>query len=220
MRYGIYFIPDESTEFYKIGSKILGYDIRNRKIIALRQNSAHFFGFHATIRGIFKTSQIECVQKDIKKICLSFEPLRLENSYLYSFNKFNRSIRFKLNRISAKYLYELHFQVVEVIERYRIKTYISPETRTIISSLKSRELELLEQYGDPRVLDGYIFHFTLANRASTKEILEIDKLINEEKEKLINKDILVDRLSIVYQEKEDRYWKIMNEFSFERNSLV
>jgi hypothetical protein len=99
LRYGIYFIPPAGDEFYEIGSRFLRYDIRREKLLYNNLNSldygpilqhfgsAHYFGFHATIRGTFKTNKLSYLEEHISSIAQEFAPIKIENSFLSAFTE-------------------------------------------------------------------------------------------------------------------------------------
>jgi 2'-5' RNA ligase len=225
MRYGVYFIPDQSCYFYKIGSEIIGYDIRAGKNLNRNSqhadlplifhfDSAHFFGFHATIRGTFMTELPEYLNKKISALAAKTIPFQLENSFLHAFNQGNRSILFRPSELSSRHLFELHSEVVSLVDHCRVKGYISPETESIMPTLTDKELQILQRHGDPRILDGYIFHLTLANKATQEQLLKIDKFIKSVEDKLVGISITVDRICIVGQKDRDPYWRIIKEYIF------
>jgi 2'-5' RNA ligase len=218
-RYGIYFIPPAESDFYQAGSAILGYDIRQQKVGALRTpegshlpTSAHYFGFHATIRGTFQTDRLSELDREIAMIIRDFSPIPIERSFIDSFSGDDRLIRFRPDPQSEQRLFDLHARAVTTVDALRIKDYVSPETQALLPKLGEKELRLIRDHGDPRVLEGYIFHFTLANNASSKQLAYIDRMIEARKGQLVGMSIDIDRLSLVEQESNDYYWKIVKEY--------
>lgn len=221
-RYAVYFIPTAESKFYKIGSQLIGYDIRRQQADLtllsdslehfLHFGSAHYFGFHATIRGTFKTNLPLRLAEELSSIARNFSPLRMDRSFVYSFNEQDRVVLFRPNPQIERDLTELHAQIVRIVDDCRLKDYVSPETNAIMHTLGTRELQLLQDHGDPRVLEKYVFHFTLANRASPEHLKLLDKLIEIERENLFNVEVKVDRLCIAVQEGRNPYWRILEEY--------
>jgi len=179
-RYAIYFIPTSDNEFYQAGSRVLGYDIRLQEVrstnsednppLLLHFGSAHYFGFHATIRGTFKTYGLPELENKLSLLARNTSPITIDNSYIHSLSHKDRVVLFNSSPESKHCLFQFHAQVVRLVNEYRVKDYIAPETEAIIHTLGYREIQLLKAHGDTRVMDGHIFHFTLANRASAEEL--------------------------------------------------
>ena len=130
-RYGIYYIPDADSEFYITGSNILGYDIRRRVINSslIREElsqffyfgSAHYFGFHATLKGSFKTETLAPVSEKLESLTERQSPLILKESYVHSFDERHRVILFKADPETERSLFNLHKNIVEIVNECRIK---------------------------------------------------------------------------------------------------
>lgn len=220
-RYGIYFIPPAENPLYQMGSAILGYDIRAERVIHsscpasgwTHFGSAHYFGFHATLRGTFKSLHIGEVTKKMKQIAQMNEAFILQSGYLDSFGEHDRGIRFHLDGPTQEKLKCLHRQLVDVVDQHRLFNDISPETQAIISTLDEQDLRLLQLHGDPRVLDKFQIHFSLANKASPAQLQELQEWLNTmwPQEGV---SVLLDRLCLVRQRAGDSYWSLMEEYRF------
>ncbi|UJB73413.1 DUF1045 domain-containing protein (plasmid) [Acaryochloris sp. 'Moss Beach'] len=53
-----------------------------------------------------------------------------------------------------------------------------------MDNFSQRESKLLDKYGDPRVMEGYKFHFSLANKTPQEHLKFIDNLIKSEEKKI------------------------------------
>lgn len=106
---------------------------------------------------------------------------------------------------------KLHGRILHIVDKCRQRDYISPETKEITPTLTDRQLRLLQAHGDPRVLDEYIIHFTLANNASPEQLAVVDGLIQSNETTLCGISVLLDRLCLVSQEGDDPYWRIVSE---------
>jgi Protein of unknown function (DUF1045) len=213
-RYAIYYVPFAKEKFYQTGSHILGYDIRRQMIYSRSRGPTQYFGFHATLRGIFKTKFLSDLDRRLLSISENQKPITIGNSFLSSFNQQDRVILFKPDLRSLQKLFKLHTIIVSIVDGYRQKDYVSPEIQSILGSFNEKELDLLKQHGDPRVLRGYIFHFTLANQASPSRLARLDKDINRFQMDLSGKSINIDSLCLVAQEGKNPYWKIIREYLF------
>lgn len=228
-RYSIYFIPLAENEFYQTGTHIIGYDIRSQRLVSsgalagllpiLRSGPFHFFGFHATIRGIFKTIQFTHLEEELASLARRTSPIPSGKSFPHSFSKSDRVILFDADKQAAEKLFELRSQIVSIVDKFRLRDYISPETQQMIHLLTNTEVNLLNLHGDPRVMKEYVFHFTLANMVSSEKLFLIDQYIEMVKSKLYGVNITIDRLCLVAQDGKDPYWKILKEYVFDGVSV-
>jgi len=180
-------------------------------------SSPHYFGFHATLKGTFRTQKLSHLREQIATLVKDFKPIRIGGSFLHSFNARSRVVCFRADSSEQVILHKLHKLILQVVDENRTKGYVPPETVDIMDQLGKREIDLLQMYGDPRVLDEYVFHFTLANRADHERIMLMDKLVEPERRRLFGVSIVIDSICLVVQEEQDPYWKVVEEYRFKHN---
>jgi hypothetical protein len=215
-RYGVYYIPPLDCPFYTAGSAVLGYDIRRHEVTSSTPiiTDAHFFGLHASIRGIFVTQHLSALRHRLSALTKTAAPILQSQSFIHSFQGTDRAILFRSDDAHRANLYDLHVRVVDVVDAFRIKSYVSPETTNILPSLTTEERRLLRDHGDVRVLERFLFRFTLARYGSPDELYLLDNVIEERAGDLLGVDLNLKSLSLVEQTDDESYWRIVEEFPF------
>jgi hypothetical protein len=89
--FALYFIPPEDSEFYRFGTKILGYDIRKHQIHLSQWQeyvgTANEFGFHLTLCDVlyfFSETQAGAAIAEIRFLLKQFKPFEISGFQIAS----------------------------------------------------------------------------------------------------------------------------------------
>jgi 2'-5' RNA ligase len=194
IRFGLYLIPDATEELYKIGSKVVGYDVRGRlpltppdfiqpKWIALNKQ----FGFHATITDAITVAE-EQIPSILEKTEQLLSCLRPDNRYILTkervgfwrdssnmaavIMKPNRSVEL-LHDVLVASLHPLGFSS-EYYENYQA----NPDA---FQPANPAAIQKTKQFYSPYIFDEFVPHFTcihsydgdMENRTQVENELEI-----------------------------------------------
>ncbi len=232
-KFGIYFIPSvERSDFYNLGSKIVGYDIQNEKNIIKDDRNLLFdqkwnsdcmeYGFHLTIGDAiyFETDKIQMISKEVQAILDVLDVNKLfelkPNKKFLEWRGPNENI-LVLSYNANLYLQIFHTLVVSLIHPlgngslYTERKKENPLKYAQEPFLNNRVDRFFTYSG----LDNYQPHFTLLNpfvgSKSEKSNLysSIDQLFSEYKSSVFE----VSKLALVVKKSNENFFKIIKIFS-------
>ena len=170
-RYAIYFVPGTDSELYRFGASVLGYDCYTGWDNALIDGAdvttwAEFvreprvYGFHATLkppfylaRGLTETALERAVldfAADHPAVLVGELAVRELGSFIALVPKNSRLL---LDRLAQA--------CVQEFDRFRLPMTGPERERRLASGLSARQIENLDQWGYPYVLEDFRFHMTL-----------------------------------------------------------
>jgi putative phosphonate metabolism protein len=175
-RYAIYFAPAKATPWWNLGAHWLGRDeFTNAALVPTEflsigaeerlviTSDPRRYGFHATLKAPFRLKQHKTLQELMdrtrtlaaKLVALPLGPLQAQ-----SLGKF---VALTPTHSSSE-LQALAADCVVALDDLRAP--LSPEdlTRRQVSKLDAREMELMNRYGYPYVLERFRFHFSLTGQ--------------------------------------------------------
>ena len=229
-KFGVYFIPegnDVNDKFFKLGSKVLGYDIINcQKIDGFKEfkiNSEWLeycveYGFHLTIGdAIYFDCDLEKIVTECYEILATLDPQKKfklvpKNGVDFvDYHGVNRDILL-INYEANDYLKIFHTLIVSCVHTLG--------NGSLYNQRKSNNLNEYSEntFLDKRVdkfytytgLDNYCPHFTLLNpfRTSDPERGRVKAILNDAFQEFKGLSFIVDKIAIVYQDKDNSPFKI------------
>lgn len=228
IEFGVYFVPENNTNFYEKGSKIVGYDIRERKTITNNQigdipinkewnRSSQKFGFHMTLTDIVTIEEkqlpniISYISNTFNKIC-GKKTISLECNNLDIIGNRKNILGIKVNK--TEHLQRLHNSLIEIQKEgsssfYTRKKEIDPEWENLLTETQKNNMK---KYLSPYILSEFEPHFTLFDpfetQINTESVLnEIYKTIN------LPFSIVLQKLSIVTKKHKDLNFIINKEIT-------
>lgn len=172
MRYAIYFLPEGNTPLWRFGSSVIGYDsISGRHVehptcsfdedLAAITVQPRTYGFHATLKAPFRLSQT-MTEEDLLAAAQTFSAQErpfslgaLSVEALGSFIALVPEMSPKLESFAAR--------CVEAFEPFRSPMNTEERAKRLRSPLTPRQIELMDAYGYPYVMDEFRFHMTLTS---------------------------------------------------------
>lgn len=226
----VYLIPEENEPFYKFGSSILGYDIRNRKTIDagsddfIRTIRPHIgdaaqYGFHATIAdALFYASEAEIdrIDAEIRMLSNEFPPFDLTNFKIVE--RVNEEDIVILCEDETGITEALHCELVNRAYRIAISSpFITGKTKRSIGSKYPRRSTLfIGRYGSPYIIKEFNLHFSLCSPAPDNPALrkEIIKQLKNSFANVMKKDrINFDELYLLTKRDGDEKWSITSRYT-------
>ncbi|MDO8451177.1 MAG: DUF1045 domain-containing protein [Rhodoferax sp.] len=173
-RYAIYFAPAHGSPWWEFGARWLGRDECNDTALVqhplaqiapdeLQEITAQprHYGFHATLKAPFGlsgshteadlTARMEALAATLKPVALG----RLQAATLGDFAAL-------VPATATDELTDLAAACVKELDDLRTPLSDADFARRRVTHLDARELELLQRYGYPYVLERFRFHFTLS----------------------------------------------------------
>lgn len=173
-RYALYFVPPEESPLWRFGTSIIGYDsVSGRetpvpeelaKVIAPDlMNEPQRYGFHATLRAPFELAKGVVIADLLKAItalaqqCAPIDAGELHADLMGGFVALTC-------RTDPSELTALAQRCVEHVEPFRAPLSQTDRERRLSAPLTPRQIDLLNRYGYPYVLEQFKFHMTLTGR--------------------------------------------------------
>lgn len=163
-RYAIYFAPAQHTELTEFGRLVLSAStLLNDSPVRLSvTRKAAFYGFHSTFKapmelatGVDEQALLDAMEAFVKtrrKLPLiGLAPRTLDGFHA-------------LTLAEADAINDVAGDVVKTFERFRAPLSEYDRQRRDPNSLSAQQLQNLDTYGYPHVLDEFRFHMTLSHR--------------------------------------------------------
>jgi putative phosphonate metabolism protein len=172
-RYAIYVAPDTGSPLWRFGSGVIGYDAATGADLPFTETAGlsadrwsattedpRRYGFHATLKAPFelaRASSEAALLADVEALAATLSPVTLSGLMVRSVGRF---IALVPAQPSAG-LQSLAAATVERLDHLRAPLSATDRARRLRSPLTPRQVEYLDRYGYPYVLDEFRFHMTL-----------------------------------------------------------
>jgi len=220
----IYFIPAMTSDLYKFGSEILGYDVRQRMRIQTERRDqvgdAANFGFHLTLADalyFYNTYEVDFIVEELKHLCKDMDAFEITNMRVKGSFPDNRSIAISLDDPSGS-LEAIHFELVN-----RIYRRAAASNYTLENAHRERDQNLaradfmIGRYKAPYILGSYTPHFSLLTNVAQEEMEATLADVEEEFKKAVKRPRLrVDRLAVMKRPDPTEPWQIAQEIEIRR----
>jgi hypothetical protein len=221
----VYIVPEENDAFYRLGSEILGYDIRKGQIVECGRfeklrpyvGVASEFGFHATLADAlyFATqSEINRVEAELRMLAKDFCPFLLSGLCIVDGIDERGDIVIGCEDLSGT-LEALHHEIVNRVYKTAISSYYtSVRNREPFVTEKERHNLMIQRYGAPFILNRYRPHFTLMSNPPQDVLVrtEVLNIIENAAGQFVSKQIKIHELALVTKAPKDTFWRICETF--------
>jgi hypothetical protein len=223
-RYAIYFVPAASSQLYRYGSSILGYDSYTGNSVnfpdefgsgAVNWNELSVtprrYGFHATLKAPFHLAP-SCTEQQLINALQNFAGL---GHAVQSFMPIPREVEDFIAVVPQKTaapLDALAASCTTIFDAYRAPMSPQERARRLASGLSQSQIQNLDRWGYPFVLSEFRFHMTLTGavpQRRKKAILAV--LLNGFHHMNVERSIAVDRLALMKQETTDAPFHVLDE---------
>lgn len=188
-KFAIYFIP--VGEIYKVGSEIVGYDIKNKEITKQKYIP---YGFHLTLTDVVNVTQpnlIKAISRTKIIFCLS-----IFKNILLKVNKIDEVPNAKITAIQYKWnwkLFLLHALLIFFVQRLGSSSDFPEKNYSFFQKMKIKHLL------SPYILNDFLPHITLGENIS----LDVRKVFEE--------SITINELSVVALDKKTNCFVIKSQ---------
>jgi putative phosphonate metabolism protein len=223
-RYALYFVPASSSQLYRYGSSVLGYDSYTGNAVAFPDEfgagavnwneltaTPRRYGFHATLKAPFRLAP-SCTEQQLINALHSFAGL---GHAVRSFTPTLRELEDFIAIVPAKAeaaLAALAASCTTIFDAYRAPMSPQERARRIASGLSHSQIQYLDRWGYPYVLSEFRFHMTLTGAVPPrrkKAILAV--LLNGFRRMSVEPSIAIDRLALMKQESSDAPFRVVSE---------
>jgi hypothetical protein len=219
-KFAVYFVPPASSQFYQLGAKVLGHDVRTQSRTSADENplkpfdplwvtTASPYGFHATIGdAIDFDCDVKNVISEVSAILASFKPS--SEFILTQKHDPKKFVTFRNPDLVLKYdanepLLIFHALVCGLVNTLGSGSDYRPGSRS-----KTHENHRIAKFHSWTILDSWNPHFTILNPYKGTEpgrtenaIYHLFKSFGE---------IRVDSVCVMLQRSNDSDWIIIAEF--------
>lgn len=210
-RVAIYFAPDATSPLWLKAAHWLGRDALTgaeyaddiggiaRAEILEKSASARRYAFHATIKSpmALASGRSEAGLADaLAAFAATHAPVSIGKLKLARLDGFLALIPAE----QPQPLTDFAATVVEAFEPFRAEVSAADKAkRNAGGRLSPRQLELLDRYGYPYVMEQFQFHMTLTDRLSTDDQARFEAALLEHFGPLAEAEILLDRLTLYHE---------------------
>ena len=173
MRYAIYFMPPPDSALWAFGCSVLGYDAATRQDVAFPggedfaelpmadwTSEPRRYGFHATLKAPFELAA-GCCEADLLAHARHFSkraPFDLPPLALVKMGRFVALVQPQ----PSPALQALAADCVRDFDGFRAPLSAADRARRMAYPLPERQLQNLERWGYPHVMQDFTFHMTLS----------------------------------------------------------
>lgn len=215
-RYAIYFVPAPDTELYRFGAAVLGYDAYTGASLAHPPDLASSFmpwsaltaeprtyGFHATLKAPFRLRpgcELAELREELRSFATACATAPAVDPMVGLIAGFvaivERSPSSSLARLAA----DCAADCVTAFDRFRSPLTAQERNKRLAAGLEPRQIDYLERWGYPYVLDQFRFHMTLtASLAPDRRAAVHAHLADAFTRRLGPAPIRIDRLALCQQ---------------------
>jgi hypothetical protein len=220
--FALYFVPPQDSELYRFGSKVLGYDVRQKQPLdsdwQQYVGSAQAFGFHLTVCDalyFLTEGELKSVINEVEFVAKQFQPFDLSRLVLTAGCPDESSISLVSTDPSGT-LEALHHEFVHRVYRRAVASnYTLGSARLTRHTDPNRARLMMERYRAPYIFNSFVPHFTLltglteATKGKRAEIYaQLSKRFTRE---VSSSSVRVDRLAVMSQAAAGSPWMIRKE---------
>jgi hypothetical protein len=223
-RYAIYFVPPASSQFYRYGSSILGYDCYSGSSVGFPEEfgrgvvnwnelstTPRRYGFHATLKAPFHLAP-SCSERQLVGALQKFAGLgHAVHSFAPVLRELEDFIAVVPQNAEAS-LDALAASCTTIFDAYRAPMLPQERARRLAAGLSQSQIQNLDRWGYPFVLSDFRFHMTLTGaipQRRKKAILAV--LLSGFHHMKVERSIAIDRLALMKQETTEAPFRVLDE---------
>lgn len=211
-RFAIYFVPPAGSQLGAFGAAVMGYnggqgaEARRLALPGIEAGEAAEmtaeparYGFHATLKAPFRLRS----SRSVGELCAAVD----------AFAAGNAPVSVGQMRVQAMGAFvalkpsgacpavdEMAANCVRTFDEFRAPLTAQERERRLQGSLNARQIELLDSWGYPYVLDQFRFHMTLAGPLSEARREAWQRALADAFAALKDEPVIVDSIALVQQD--------------------
>jgi len=219
--FALYYVPPAESALYEFGTKVLGYDIRDRQLIKSPWSddvgSAAAFGFHLTLADalyFFTEAEVRAVVADLEIRLQDFASFDVGNFRICERFPDKRSVSLRFDDNSGS-LEALHHELVHCAYSLAAESDYSLGRAALTRDSDShRAATMIKHYQAPYILGRFQPHFTLATNVEHKRQgplrAEVEKFAES---KQLESTVRIARLAVMSRDPGRDQWVIIDELT-------
>ena len=221
--FAVFFVPRIDSELYELGTRIIGYDVRRKKVEAVEPFScvgaANLFGFHLTVCDALYFSseadrrhavaEVEYLLNDVTPF--EIRGIRLERDY-----PTERNVALAVESVPDM-LEAIHHEFVHRIYRRAAASDYTLGRAELAAAQRTNSEILLHKYHAPYILNRFRPHFTLLSNCGSDQWEVNGSGLTAALSRLpAGLSLTVDQLAIMSCSRPGERWFIEKEIGFGR----
>lgn len=224
-RFAIYYAPPSDGELWRFGSRVIGYDAATGDALAFLvpppfddtiwspwTAEPRRYGFHGTLKAPFRLAEglgADHVERVARHLSARLVPFRTKRARVALIGSFVALVPEE----ECPRLLELAASCLESFEPLRAPLTEAERARRLETPLSPRQIELLELYGYPYVLDQFRFHMTLTGTLPQDRAEDVRARLANLYER-IEQNLLIDAICIFLQPAPGDRFRIWRRIAF------
>jgi putative phosphonate metabolism protein len=226
-RYALYFVPAPGSDLDRFGAALLGYDAFGGQDVPFPDDVAQAvpdwrdltqdprkYGFHATLKAPFALASGKS-EADLIAACEAFaataRPIPMIAPVVNPISGFIAVVPAEhpaeLNRLAA--------DCVRDFDPFRAPLRAEDRARRNPSALTAAQVDHLDRWGYPYVMDDFRFHMTLTGRVPAERREQIVSMLRGRFAALDLRTLAIDRIAVFRQDDADSRFRVLAQFALQ-----
>jgi putative phosphonate metabolism protein len=226
-RYALYFVPAPGSDLDRFGAALLGYDAFGGQDVPFPDDVAQAvpdwrdltqdprkYGFHATLKAPFALASGKS-EADLIAACEAFaataRPIPMIAPVVNPISGFIAVVpaehSAELNRLAT--------DCVRDFDPFRAPLRAEDRARRNPSALTAAQVDHLDRWGYPYVMDDFRFHMTLTGRVPAERREQIVSMLRGRFAALDLRTLAIDRIAVFRQDDADSRFRVLAQFALQ-----
>jgi len=220
-RYAIYYVPAPDTDLDRFGAQLLGYDAFSGEELAFPQavmqmapdwrdltRDPRKYGFHATLKAPLSLVRGK-TEAELVAACETFAGIPREFPVITPVvDSISGFIAVVPTEPPAE-LVRFAADCVSAFDSFRAPLTSEDRARRNPSTLTARQLDHLDRWGYPYVMEDFRFHMTLTGRLDKERRETIMQMLRDRFSSIGLRTLAIDRIALFRQEKAASRFRIV-----------
>lgn len=209
-RYAIFYAPAADSALWLRAAQWLGRDATGAEVTAADiagigpgrrmevTTSARRYGFHATIKPPIVLSggrDVQGLQSALAEFAASAAPVSIGQLVVRPIEGFLAIVP----QVQSSELSDFAQHVVETFDAFRAPPSAAERERRLRSNLTPRQIELMDRFGYPYVMEQFRFHMTIADRLDDAERAVVQTAADAWFAPVLSEPVVLDRLALYHE---------------------
>lgn len=223
-RYAIYFVPPASTEFFRFGSAVLGYDCytgASLKHLSFFDSEPDFwdavtanprrYGFHATLKAPFHLLP-SCREAQLVSALHSFAGLGHQIPTLTPSVQILSGFAAIVPSVAAPAADDLAGKCMTIFDAFRAPMSVQERAWRVASGLNQSQIVNLERWGYPYLLADFRFHMTLTGKIGLERHSRVLDILQRALSRACkNPAVAIEQISLVRQDDDNSSFRVIEQ---------
>jgi putative phosphonate metabolism protein len=229
-RYAIYYVPSPGSDLDRFGAELLGYDALGGDDLAFPTciteavpdwqdltRDPRQYGFHATLKAPFALAPGKS-EAGLIAACEAFaataRPIPIVTPAVQAISGFIAVVPAE----PSDELHQLAADCVRDFDPFRAPLSAEDRARRNPSALSATQVDHLDRWGYPYVMDDFRFHMTLTGRVPAEQREQLVETLHQRFAALDLGKLAIDRIAVFRQDDAGLRFRVLAHFGLEHNA--